>query len=179
MGLSLLSIDGLAIKKVKTWMLKCHACNKYVCLPTWVVVIVLHLSQSLHMNILSLSQSHLIGPFYIYIYIYIYICIYISISVSISLSQYRVNKDMSKKFCSACGLDTLRRIAVSIDESGEIIHHINPKMRISLRGTKVLHHDHLLFLPLSFSLSLFLYLFLYLFLLFLLFASPLILCILF
>ena len=30
MGLNLLSVDGLRISKVKNWVLRCHACTKYV-----------------------------------------------------------------------------------------------------------------------------------------------------
>lgn len=29
MGLNVLSVEGLLLKKVKHWMLKCHACFKY------------------------------------------------------------------------------------------------------------------------------------------------------
>lgn len=31
MGLNLVGVEGRRIDKVKTWVLRCHACFKYVC----------------------------------------------------------------------------------------------------------------------------------------------------
>jgi len=41
MGLSLVGVEGKRIQKVKTWVLRCHACFKYV------LIIILHTSQRL------------------------------------------------------------------------------------------------------------------------------------
>eukprot|EP01135_Chromosphaera_perkinsii_P001931 Nk52_evm80s212 gene=Nk52_evmTU80s212 len=76
MGMKVVSVDGMYIRKVKQFVLKCHAC-------------------------------------------------------------FQVCKDMSRDFCPSCGNATLLKIAVTLDEKGNITHfHYNKNKSINLRGTQ-------------------------------------------
>jgi RNA-binding protein NOB1 len=50
---------------------------------------------------------------------------------------FKITNDMNRKFCPSCGnLRTLKRVAVSVNESGEKIIHINFHKPINVRGTR-------------------------------------------
>jgi len=74
MGIKLLSIDGLQIRNVRNWTLRCFACR-------------------------------------------------------------RVSPDRNRVFCKYCGNNTLRKISIFIDSTGNV-KYVNPRRQISTRGTK-------------------------------------------
>lgn len=39
-------------------------------------------------------------------------------------------------FCPACGNNTLKRVSISVDASGSVMAFLNPKYKISTRGTR-------------------------------------------
>lgn len=78
MGLSVVTLDGLLIKQVKTFILRCYACFKTTSL-------------------------------------------------------------MDKIFCQNCGNKTLKRVAVTVDEDGHEVIHINFRRPLSGRGKKVIN----------------------------------------
>ena len=49
----------------------------------------------------------------------------------------RITRDTTRRFCATCGNDSLRRLTVSIDESGKTCYHLAKNKRIATRGTKV------------------------------------------
>jgi RNA-binding protein NOB1 len=57
-------------------------------------------------------------------------------SVILSLSC-RITRDTMRRFCANCGNDTLRRLTVSLDESGKTCYHLAKNRPITTRGTKV------------------------------------------
>ncbi|KAJ3170508.1 Nin1 binding protein [Geranomyces variabilis] len=75
LGLRLLSVDGVAVKTIKSFVLRCHAC-------------------------------------------------------------YKVTKDMEKKFCPACGNNTLMRTTVGVDSRGNVTYYLKKNFQYNNRGTK-------------------------------------------
>lgn len=51
-------------------------------------------------------------------------------------SCFKTTSIMTKKFCPACGNDTLKKVAVSLDENGKAVIHINTKRPLTARGKK-------------------------------------------
>lgn len=51
-------------------------------------------------------------------------------------SCFKTTSIMTKKFCPACGNDTLKKVAVSLDENGKMVIHINTKRPLTARGKK-------------------------------------------
>ncbi|OQV23509.1 putative 20S-pre-rRNA D-site endonuclease nob1 [Hypsibius exemplaris] len=49
---------------------------------------------------------------------------------------YKVTHDMSKQFCAACGHQTLKRVAMTVDKNGQPKYHISTRRPLSIRGTK-------------------------------------------
>ncbi|KAJ8911500.1 hypothetical protein NQ315_014425 [Exocentrus adspersus] len=49
---------------------------------------------------------------------------------------FKITSIMTKKFCPKCGNNTLKKVAVSLDESGKLQIHINTKRPLSARGKK-------------------------------------------
>lgn len=49
---------------------------------------------------------------------------------------FKVTRDMNKVFCPACGNNTLKRVSISVAADGSITAYINPKYKISTRGTR-------------------------------------------
>uniref|UniRef100_A0A1B6IH33 Nin one binding (NOB1) Zn-ribbon-like domain-containing protein n=2 Tax=Homalodisca liturata TaxID=320908 RepID=A0A1B6IH33_9HEMI len=43
---------------------------------------------------------------------------------------------MTKVFCPKCGNKTLKKVAVSVDENGKQVIHINPRKPLTARGKK-------------------------------------------
>ncbi len=43
---------------------------------------------------------------------------------------------MAKVFCPTCGNNTLKRVSISVDAQGTVMAFLNPKYKISTRGTK-------------------------------------------
>jgi RNA-binding protein NOB1 len=48
----------------------------------------------------------------------------------------KITRNMEKLFCPACGNNTLKRVSISVDQSGSVMAFFNPKKKISTRGTK-------------------------------------------
>lgn len=44
---------------------------------------------------------------------------------------------MTKVFCPKCGNKTLKKVAVSVDENGQQVIHINPRKPLTARGKRV------------------------------------------
>lgn len=51
-------------------------------------------------------------------------------------SCFKTTSIMTKKFCPKCGNNTLKRVAVSLDENGKLKIHINAKHPLTARGKK-------------------------------------------
>lgn len=51
-------------------------------------------------------------------------------------SCFKTTSIMTKKFCPKCGNDTLKKVAVSVDEKGQMHIHINAKKPLTGRGKK-------------------------------------------
>ncbi|XP_044268253.1 RNA-binding protein NOB1 [Tribolium madens] len=49
---------------------------------------------------------------------------------------FKTTSIMTKKFCPKCGLNTLKKVAVSLDEDGKLQIHINAKRPLTARGKK-------------------------------------------
>ncbi|XP_023028956.1 RNA-binding protein NOB1 [Leptinotarsa decemlineata] len=49
---------------------------------------------------------------------------------------FKTTSVMTKKFCPKCGNDTLKKVAVSLDENGKLQIHINAKRPLTARGKK-------------------------------------------
>lgn len=49
---------------------------------------------------------------------------------------FKTTSIMTKKFCPKCGLNTLKKVAVSLDENGQLQIHINAKRPLTARGKK-------------------------------------------
>lgn len=49
---------------------------------------------------------------------------------------FKTTSIMTKRFCPKCGNDTLKKVAISLDEKGEIIVHINTRRPLTARGKK-------------------------------------------
>ncbi|KAJ8961217.1 hypothetical protein NQ318_008900 [Aromia moschata] len=49
---------------------------------------------------------------------------------------FKTTSIMTKKFCPKCGNNTLKKVAVSLDENGKQQIHINPKKPLTARGKK-------------------------------------------
>ncbi|CAH1109687.1 unnamed protein product [Psylliodes chrysocephalus] len=49
---------------------------------------------------------------------------------------FKTTSIMTKKFCPKCGNDTLKKVAVSLDENGKIQIHINARRPLTGRGKK-------------------------------------------
>lgn len=49
---------------------------------------------------------------------------------------FKTTSIMTKKFCPKCGNDTLKKVAVSVDDKGEMQIHINPRKPLTGRGKK-------------------------------------------
>lgn len=51
-------------------------------------------------------------------------------------SCFKTTSIMTKKFCPKCGNNTLKRVAVSLDENGKLKIHINARHPLTARGKK-------------------------------------------
>ncbi|KAL3280598.1 hypothetical protein HHI36_003830 [Cryptolaemus montrouzieri] len=51
-------------------------------------------------------------------------------------SCFKTTSVMTKQFCPKCGNDTLKKVAVSLDENGKMQIHINAKRPLTARGKK-------------------------------------------
>ncbi|EFA03398.1 RNA-binding protein NOB1 [Tribolium castaneum] len=49
---------------------------------------------------------------------------------------FKTTSIMTKKFCPKCGLNTLKKVAVSLNEDGKLQIHINAKRPLTARGKK-------------------------------------------
>uniref|UniRef100_A0A1B6LHL0 RNA-binding protein NOB1 n=1 Tax=Graphocephala atropunctata TaxID=36148 RepID=A0A1B6LHL0_9HEMI len=49
---------------------------------------------------------------------------------------FKTTSNMTKVFCPKCGNKTLKKVAVSVDENGKQIIHINPRRPLTARGKK-------------------------------------------
>lgn len=49
---------------------------------------------------------------------------------------FKTTSIMTKKFCPKCGNNTLKKVAVSVNENGEMQIHINPRKPLTGRGKK-------------------------------------------
>lgn len=49
---------------------------------------------------------------------------------------FKTTSVMTKKFCPKCGNNTLKRVAVSLDENGKLKIHINARHPLTARGKK-------------------------------------------
>ncbi|XP_066159099.1 RNA-binding protein NOB1 [Euwallacea fornicatus] len=49
---------------------------------------------------------------------------------------FKTTSIMTKQFCPKCGNNTLKRVAVSVDETGKMQIHINPRKPLTGRGKK-------------------------------------------
>lgn len=49
---------------------------------------------------------------------------------------FKTTSIMTKVFCPHCGNNSLKRVAITLDENGEQKIHLNPRVRISSRGKK-------------------------------------------
>ncbi|XP_046675409.1 RNA-binding protein NOB1 [Homalodisca vitripennis] len=49
---------------------------------------------------------------------------------------FKTTSNMTKVFCPKCGNKTLKKVAVSVDENGKQVIHINPRKPLTARGKK-------------------------------------------
>lgn len=49
---------------------------------------------------------------------------------------FKTTSIMTKQFCPSCGHNTLKKVAVSLDENGKLQIHINPNHPLTARGKK-------------------------------------------
>lgn len=52
-------------------------------------------------------------------------------------SCFKTTSNMTKVFCPKCGNKTLKKVAVSVDENGQQVIHINPRKPLTARGKRV------------------------------------------